>query len=171
LRSGAPQLANFDSGDSAFDRTRSRAGVSWAFLDRVREKWKGRLVVKGVLHAGDAKQLVEHGVDGLQVSSHGGRQLDSVQCAIHALADIRQAIGEDIPLIYDSGIRSGEDICKAYALGADFVMLGRPLLFAMAAGGEKGLHQLCDVLAQETSIALAQMGLIDINQLDNSVLL
>ena len=74
-------------------------------------------------------------------------------------------------MIYDSGIRTGEDICKAYALGADFVMLGRPLLFAMAAGGEKGLHQLCDVLAQETSIALAQMGLNDINQVDNSVLL
>jgi len=171
LFSGAPQLANFESTNNAFDRTRSRAGISWAFLDRIRDKWKGKLVVKGVLHAGDAKRLVEHGVDGIQVSSHGGRQLDSVQCAIHALANIRQAIGEDVSLIYDSGIRTGEDICKAYALGADFVMLGRPLLFAMAAGGEKGLHQLCDVLAQETSIALAQMGLNDINQVDNSVLL
>lgn len=171
LLSGAPQLANFDSTDSAFDRTRSRAGVSWAFLDRIRDRWKGKLVVKGVLHAGDAKRLIEHGVDGIQVSSHGGRQLDSVQCAIHALANIRKAIGKDVPLIYDSGIRTGEDICKAYALGADFVMLGRPLLFAMAAAGEKGLHQLCDVLAQETSLALAQMGLDDINQVDNSVLL
>ena len=171
LRSGVPQLANFESGNSSFDRTRSRAGVSWAFLDRIREKWKGKLIVKGVLHADDAKRLVEHGVDGIQVSSHGGRQLDSVQCAIHALAKIRKAVGVDVPLIYDSGIRSGEDICKAYALGADFVMLGRPLLFAMAAGGEKGLHRLCDVIAQEISIALAQMGLKDIDQLDSSVLL
>lgn len=170
LLAGAPQLANFDNTDSTFDRTRSRAGADWAFLDSIREKWKGRLVVKGVLHAGDAKRLVEHGVDGIQVSSHGGRQLESVQCAIHALARIRDAVGDDVPLIYDSGIRSGEDICKAYAVGADFVMLGRPLLFAMAAGGEKGLHQLCDVIAQETSIALAQLGINDINQVDKHVL-
>jgi len=171
LVSGAPQLANFDGDNTNFDRTRSRAGVDWAFLDRVRKKWKGKLVVKGVLHTGDAKQLVARGVDGIQVSSHGGRQLESVQRAIHALASIREAVGDDFPLIYDSGIRTGEDICKAYALGADFVMLGRPLLFAMAAGGEKGLHQLCDVIAQETSIALAQIGLNDVNQIDRSVLL
>jgi len=171
LLAGAPQLANFDNTNSAFDRTRSRAGVDWAFLDGIRKRWKGNLIVKGVLHAGDAKKLVEHGVDGIQVSSHGGRQLESVQPAIHALANIRKAVGDDFPLIYDSGIRSGEDVCKAYALGADFVMLGRPLLFAMAAGGEKGLHQLCDVIAQETSIALAQMGLNDIGQVDQSVLL
>ena len=171
LLAGAPQLANFDDTKGAFDRTRSRAGVDWAFLDGVRKKWKGKLIVKGVLHANDAKQLVEHGVDGIQVSSHGGRQLESVPRAIYALSRIREAVGNDIPLIYDSGIRTGEDICKAYAVGADFVMLGRPLLFALAAGGEKGLHQLCDVIAQETSIALAQMGLNDINQVDKNVLL
>ena len=170
LLAGAPQLANFDNADSQFDRTRSRAGVDWAFFDGIRKKWHGNLVVKGVLHPDDAKQLVEHGADGIQVSSHGGRQLESVRPAIQALASIRQAVGSDVPLIYDSGLRSGEDICKAYAVGADFVMLGRPLLFAMAAGGEKGLHQLCDVIAQEVSIALAQMGLTDIDQVDQRVL-
>jgi len=122
-------------------------------------------VVKGVLHSDDAKQLVEHGVDGIQVSSHGGRQLESVPEPIHALPRIREAVGEDIPLIYDSGIRSGEDVCKALALGADFVMLGRPLLFAMAADGENGLNTLVDVIAQETHIALAQLGICDINEL------
>ena len=170
LLAGAPTLANFDN-NGAFDRTASRAGVNWDFLDRIRQRWKGKLVVKGVLHAGDAKQLVAHGVDAIQVSSHGGRQLESVPEPIHALARIRAAVGGDFPLIYDSGLRTGEDICKAYAMGADFVMLGRPLLFAMAAGGEKGLHQLCDVLSQEISIALAQMGLNDISQVDSSVLL
>lgn len=168
---GAPALANFGGDDSSFDRTRSRAGVDWAFLDRVRKRWQGKLVVKGVLHDEDAKTLVSHGVDAIQVSSHGGRQLESVPQAIYALERIRAAVGEEFPLIYDSGIRTGEDVCKAYAMGADFVMLGRPLLFAMAAGGEKGLHQLIDVLSQETSIALAQMGLTDIKQLDKSVLL
>ncbi len=171
LFAGAPQLANFDSTNSAFDRTASRAGVDWAFLDRVREKWKGKLVVKGVLHEGDAQRLIQHGVDAIQVSSHGGRQLESVPQAIQALGRIRAAVGDQYPLIYDSGIRTGEDICKAYAMGANFVMLGRPLLFAMAAGGEQGLHQLVDVLSQETSIALAQMGLTQVNQLDASVLL
>lgn len=170
LLAGAPALANFETDDSSFDRTRSRAGVDWAFLDRVRARWKGKLVVKGVLHDEDAQKLVAHGVDAIQVSSHGGRQLESVPQAINALAKIRAAVGDEFPLIYDSGIRTGEDVCKAYAMGADFVMLGRPLLFAMAAGGEKGLNQLIDVLSQETSIALAQMGLTDINQLDERVL-
>jgi len=169
LFSGAPQLANFESVNS-FDRTASRAGVDWAFLDRVRAKWKGKLVIKGVLHEGDAQRLVQHGVDAIQVSSHGGRQLESVPQAIHALARIRAALGADFPLIYDSGLRTGEDVCKAYAMGADFVMLGRPLLYAMAADGEKGLQQLIDVLSQETSIALAQMGLTSVSQLDSQVL-
>ncbi len=170
LLAGAPALANFVGVDSAFDRTRSRAGVDWDFLDRVRQRWKGKLVVKGVLHPDDALKLVSHGVDAVMVSSHGGRQLESVQPAIHALGRIRDAVGEDFPLIYDSGIRSGEDVCKAYAMGADFVMLGRPFLFAMAAGGERGLNQLSDIIAEEVSIALAQMGLTDINQLDKTVL-
>ncbi len=170
VMAGAPALANFDNPDSSFDRTRSRAGVDWAFLDRVRARWKGKLVVKGVLSELDAVSLVEHGVDAIQVSSHGGRQLESVPQAIFALERIRDAVGANYPLIYDSGLRTGEDICKAYAMGASFVMLGRPLLFAMAAGGEKGLHQLTHVISQETSIALAQMGLTDINQLDKSVI-
>lgn len=171
LLAGAPALANFDSDNSSFDRTRSRAGVDWSFLERIRARWKGKLVVKGVLDVEDAKTLVAHGVDAIQVSSHGGRQLESVPQAIHALGRIRAALGDEYPLIYDSGLRTGEDICKAYAMGANFVMLGRPLLFAIGAGGEKGLHQLIDVLSQETSIALAQMGLTDINQLDKRVLL
>lgn len=171
LLAGAPALANFDDADSSFDRTRSRAGVDWSFLDRIRARWKGKLVVKGVLDVEDAQKLVAHGVDAIQVSSHGGRQLESVQQPIYALERIRAALGDDYPLIFDSGIRTGEDVCKAYAMGANFVMLGRPLLYAMAAGGEKGLHQLIDVLSQETSIALAQMGLTEISQLDKSVLL
>lgn len=171
LLAGAPALANFDNAGSSFDRTRSRAGVDWSFLERIRARWKGKLVVKGVLDVEDAKSLVARGVDAIQVSSHGGRQLESVPLAILALERIREAVGEDFPLIYDSGMRTGEDICKAYAMGASFVMLGRPLLFAMAADGEKGLHQLVDVISDETSIALAQLGLTEIDQLDKQVLL
>lgn len=170
LLSGAPSLANFDGNNESFDRTRSRAGADWDFLGRVRDRWQGQLIVKGVLNTEDALRIKSVGADAIQVSSHGGRQMESVKMAIHALRDIRQALGDDFPLIYDSGIRSGEDICKAYAMGASFVMLGRPLLFAIAANGERGLHELIDVINLETSITMAQLGKVAINELDSSVI-
>ena len=170
LFSGAPELANFGGEFGAFDRTASRAGADWSLLDRIREHWKGKLVVKGVLNSDDAIRLREAGVDAIQVSSHGGRQLDSAPAPITALANIRAALGPDYPLFFDSGIRSGEDIVKAYAVGADFVFLGRTLLFAIAAGGEKGLAEMVEVFRAETSIALAQLGLKHMQSLDASVL-
>lgn len=170
LFKGAPELANFGGAFGEFDRTISRAGADWSLLSKIRERWKGKLVVKGVLSAIDALKLRDAGVDGVQVSSHGGRQLDSAPAPITALAAIRAALGPDYPLFYDSGIRSGEDIVKAYALGADFVFLGRPLLFAIAAGGERGLAQMVDVFRAEASIALAQLGLRDMLSLNPEVL-
>jgi L-lactate dehydrogenase (cytochrome) len=158
LVKGRPELANFGGEFGAFERTASRAGADWSLLDRIRNQWKGKLVVKGVLNVFDALKMKESGVDAIQVSSHGGRQLDSGPPAISALKAIRDAVGPDYPLLYDSGIRSGEDIIKAYAMGANFVFLGRPLLFAIAARGEHGLNQMSDVFVKETSIALAQLG-------------
>src|SRR5699024_11156766 len=102
---------------------------------------------KGVLSVADARRLKAAGVDAIQVSSHGGRQLNSAPPAILALQAIREAVGPEFPLFYDSGIRSGEDIVKAYAMGANFLFLGRPFSFAIAAGGQRGLIQLSDVLA------------------------
>ncbi len=98
------------------------------------------------------------GIDAVQVSSHGGRQLESAPPAIECLARIRAEVGQDYPLFFDSGLRSGEDIVRAYAVGASYAFMGRPLLYAMAAEGQSGLEQLGDVLTQETSIALAQLG-------------
>jgi L-lactate dehydrogenase (cytochrome) len=170
LFSGAPALANFSGASDSFDRTRSRAGADWDFLARVRDRWKGKLIVKGVLNTEDAKRIQSAGADAIQVSSHGGRQMESVKPAIHALREIRQTLGDEFPLIYDSGIRSGEDICKAYAMGASFVMLGRPLLFAIAANGERGLQELIDVFKVETSLTLAQLGKVAIAELDRSVI-
>ncbi|MCE8520505.1 alpha-hydroxy-acid oxidizing protein [Ruegeria pomeroyi] len=158
---GRPQMANFDGRDYVFDRTESRAAADWTTFERLRAAWPGKLVVKGVLHPDDALRLKALGADAIQVSSHGCRQLDAAPPAIEALVAIRQAVGPTYPLFYDSGIRSGEDVVKAYAMGADFVFLGRPLLYAMAAGGEAGLHQLWDVLAQEVSLTLAQLGLTE----------
>ncbi len=161
LLSGRPELANFGGDFGEFDRTASRAGADWSLLQRLRDRWQGKLVVKGVLDRDDAVKMKSFGVDAIQVSSHGGRQLDSAPPAIHALREIRSAVGETYPLFFDSGIRSGEDIVKAYAMGANYVFLGRPWLFAIASGGESGLEQLTRVLTQETSIALAQLGLCD----------
>lgn len=171
LFKGAPELANFGGAFGEFDRTTSRAGADWQLLSNIRELWKGNLVVKGVLNSDDAIRLRDAGVDAIQVSSHGGRQLDSVPPPIQALANIRGALGADYPLFFDSGIRSGEDVVKAYAMGADFVFFGRSLLFAIAAGGERGLAEMVDVFSAETSIALAQLGLRDMQSLSGDILL
>lgn len=158
LLNGKPEMANFGGEHGSFDRTESRAGATWDHLKKIREQWQGNLVVKGVLNLEDAQQLKAVGVDAIQVSSHGGRQLESVPPPILMLREIRKALGPKYPLFFDSGIRSGEDIVKAYAMGADFVFLGRPVLFAMAAAGEAGLTKLWSVLEDETSITLAQLG-------------
>ena len=170
LRYGRPQLANFGGQYGAFERTASRAGADWSLLQKIRDAWQGNLVVKGVLHSEDAVKMQQLGVDAVQVSSHGGRQLDSGPPPIKCLAEIRKAVGPSFSLFYDSGLRSGEDIIKAYACGASFVFLARPLLYAMAAGGQQGLAQLSEVITQETSIALAQLGLNQLSQVDQTVL-
>ena len=158
LFKGKPQMANFEMPGFDFDRTESRAKADWDTLARLRDMWPGKLVVKGVLDADDARMLKTAGVDAIQVSSHGARQLDSAPAPITALGAIREAVGHDMPLFFDSGLRSGEDVIKALATGADFTFLGRILQFAIAAGGEEGLHRLWDVISQETSITLAQIG-------------
>lgn len=165
LFKGAPTLANFDGTDFVFDRTESRAAADWSYFEKLRAAWPGKLVVKGVLAPEDACALVAAGADAIQVSSHGCRQLDSAPPSILALRDIRAAVGPDFPLFYDTGIRSGEDIVKAYVMGADFVFLGRVLLFAIAAGGEKGLHRVWNTLAEEVSLAMAQLGVTSIGEL------
>ena len=158
LAAGKPQMANFEMDGYAFDRTESRAKATWDTLARLRDMWPGKLVVKGVLDVEDAADLKNAGVDGIQVSSHGARQLESAPAPIEMLARIRAEVGPEYPLFFDSGIRSGEDVLRSMQQGADFVFLGRILQFAIAAGGEPGLHQLWNILSEEMSIAMAQTG-------------
>lgn len=165
---GKPDMANFGGPFAKFDRLASRAGADWDLLDRIRGLWKGNLVIKGVLNADDALRMKEAGVDGVIVSSHGGRQLDAAISPIEALQHIRKAVGSEFPLFYDSGIRSGEDVVKAYALGADYVFMGRPFQYAIAAGGERGLNQFVDIVAEDISITLAQLGRTSINDVDET---
>ena len=164
---GMPRPANFDNapGGKGFDRHASRAGANWAFLDELRRRWDGQLIVKGVLSPEDAQRIQAAGADAIYVSNHGGRQLDSAPPAITALARVRAAVGPDYPLVFDSGVRSGEDILKALACGADLVMLGRPLLYALGADGARGLASLLDALLNELGVAMAQLGLADVSDI------
>ena len=164
LLTGVPTTANFRlaDGSNQFDRSASRAGANWAFLEHLRARWKGQLIVKGVLNPDDAQRIRELGADAIYVSNHGGRQLDSAPSAISALLRIRQRLGPIYPLVFDSGVRSGEDIVKALACGANLVMLGRPVLYALGADGARGLHSLVHAMGEEIRVALAQLGLRDI---------
>lgn len=162
LAHGKPQMANFLMEGYTFDRTESRAKADWDTLARLRDQWPGHLVVKGVLDVEDAVALKTAGVDAVQVSSHGARQLESAPAPFSVLPDIRKAVGDAFPLFYDSGLRSGEDALKAVLNGADFTFFGRILQFAIAAGGEEGLNQLWQVLSDEMSIAMAQIGVTQV---------
>ncbi len=172
LLKGIPRTANYpaDSGDKAFVRGESRGHVDWDFLKRLRDRWSRKLIVKGVLSPEDAVGVRDAGVDAVYVSNHGGRQLDSGPPAIQMLPLIRAAVGKDYPLLFDSGVRNGEGVIKALALGADFVMLGRPFLYGIGAAGTQGLARIIDILASEMSLTLAQLGKPDINDIDRSVI-
>ena len=158
LAAGVPRPRNFASDDAQFDRKASRAGADWDFLAALRDHWQGNLVVKGITAPEDAARVLNIGADAIYVSNHGGRQLDSAPPAIDLLPIIRDAVGPDTPLLFDSGLRNGEDVVKALALGADFVMLGRPVLYALAAAGGAGLASLLQCFADDIDLAMAQIG-------------
>ena len=180
LRAGVPRTANYpDPNQTAKDgtpqkgfvREETRGKVDWAFLQQLRERWPGKLVVKGVLAPQDAVRIQEVGADAIYVSNHGGRQLDSAPPAITRLPLIREAVGTDYPLLFDSGIRNGEAVVKALALGANFVMLGRPFLYASGADGARGVLRLVELLSDEISLTLAQLGCNRVEELDPSMVL
>lgn len=135
------------------------AAPDWAALYRLRARWPHRLLVKGVLHAEDARRAIAAGADGVVVSNHGGGHLESVAAPLNRLPAIRAAVGDDAAVLLDGGIRSGEDIAIALALGADFVLLGRPFLYAVAAlGPAAGPARLIAMLKDQFTRALALLG-------------
>tara|TARA_B100000676_G_scaffold281596_1_gene306791 strand:+ start:236 stop:1363 length:1128 start_codon:yes stop_codon:yes gene_type:complete len=174
LLNGTPQFGNNQptptGSAKAFDRSQSRGGVDWDFLKRLRERWPHKLIVKGILSPEDAVRIRDTGVDAVYVSNHGGRQLESAPAAITRLPLIRAAVGDDYPVIFDSGLRGGEDIIKAYALGANFVMLGRPFLYAAGAAGAAGVARIVELIVEELHTTLAQIGRTEVASLDSSVL-
>ena len=173
LFKGAPQPMNYvtsKSGDQIFRRKESRGATDWNTLKRVRDAWKGNLIIKGVMNSEDALKIKEAGADAIQVSNHGGRQLDSATASINALPLIRKALGDDFPILFDSGIRSGSDILRALALGANFVMFGRPLMYAIGADGARGLRRIINLIKEELSTNLGLVGLTDINEVDKKII-
>ncbi len=173
LFKGAPQPMNYvtsKSGDQVFRRKESRGATDWNTLKRVRDAWKGKLIIKGVMNSEDAMKIKEAGADAIQVSNHGGRQLDSATASINALPLIRKALGDDFPILFDSGIRSGSDILRALALGANFVMFGRPLMYAIGADGARGLRRIINLIKEELSTNLGLVGLTDINEVDKKII-
>ena len=147
---GIPKPMNYHTSKKGnkFVRSESRGSTDWNTLKRVREKWKGKLIIKGVMSPEDATKIKDEGVDAIQVSNHGGRQLDSATTSIEALPLIRNALGKDFPIIFDSGIRGGSDIVRALGLGADFTMVGRPLMYGIGADGAKGLRRIVDIIKE-----------------------
>lgn len=172
LQSGAPKPMNFETSkiQKKFDRVQSRGGADWAFLDRLRKRWPGKIIVKGVMSVEDAGRVRDSGCDAIYVSNHGGRQLDSTTPAISALPKIRNTVGPEFPIIFDSGVRSADDIVRALALGANFVMIGRPVLYALGANGAVGLNNFFDMLEDDLKSVMAQIGATSIEQLNSDVL-
>jgi isopentenyl diphosphate isomerase/L-lactate dehydrogenase-like FMN-dependent dehydrogenase len=143
--------------------------ANWQDLQWVRERWKGPLLIKGILTPEDALKAADSGVDGIIVSNHGGRQLDGVPSAIRALPRIFDAVGNRVDLILDSGVRRGADVIKAMALGARAVMTGRSWIWGLAAAGQSGVEQVQTILAQEIDQTLALLGRSSLEEIDRSV--
>lgn len=144
--------------------------VTWRDLDWVREQWDGPLVVKGILDVEDARQAVALGVDGVVVSNHGGRQLDGAMSTARALPAIRQALGNGPKVLVDGGVRSGLDVLRMLALGADAVMLGRAWAYALAAGGGPAVEQLISQMAAELLTGMRLTGCTRVADIDGSIL-
>ena len=133
-------------------------GLTWADLATLRESWEGPIVLKGILSVGDARLAAEHGVEGIVVSNHGGRQVDGAIAALDALPAIAREVGDRLTVLFDSGVRTGSDVVKALALGARAVMIGRPLLYGLALEGRSGAEHVLRCLLAELDLTLALSG-------------
>jgi L-lactate dehydrogenase (cytochrome) len=146
------------------------ATLNWKDVEWVRSVWPGKLILKGILDVGDAKIAAKTGAVALVVSNHGGRQLDGAPSSISALPKIADAVGSEIEIMFDGGVRSGQDIMRALALGARSCMIGRAYVYGLGAGGEEGVAKAIDLLARELSVTMALTGKKTLREIDRQVI-
>ena len=146
------------------------ASVTWKDVEWVRSQWDGPLVIKGILDPDDARQAAESGADGIVVSNHGGRQLDGALSSARALPAIADAIAGRMPILADGGVRSGLDVVRMLALGADFVLLGRAWAYALATCGEAGVAHVLKLIDAEMRVAMALTACTNVDQITKDIL-
>jgi L-lactate dehydrogenase (cytochrome) len=144
--------------------------LSWKDVEWIKERWGGKLILKGILDPEDARMAAETGADAIIVSNHGGRQLDGARSSIAALPGIVEAVGDRIEVHMDGGIRSGQDVLKAVALGAKGVYIGRPFLYGLGAGGRAGVTRVLEIIRRELDVTMALCGRRDIRDIDRDIL-
>lgn len=144
--------------------------LTWEVLADIRQRWPGKLLIKGILNAEDALEAKRIGADGVVVTNHGGRQLDGAPATLDALPEVVDAVGESMHVLLDSGIRRGSDIAKAVALGAEGVLCGRATLYGLALGGEAGAAHAIDLLKEQLHNLMAQLGRPTLEQIDRTCL-
>jgi L-lactate dehydrogenase (cytochrome) len=150
---------------SGFVGNRLGGTLDWDYCKNVKDIWNGPVVLKGILHPEDAKKAVEVGLDGVYVSNHGGRQFDGAITAFEALPEIVNVIKGKVPILFDSGIRSGLDVMKALYLGADFVLAGRPFVQGVAGLGSYGGDHIANIFIDDLKNNMVQLGVKTINEL------
>lgn len=177
FKAGIPRFANMDEtpGNRIIDDTPAgfRAGrdqLDWDTLAWLRGRWRGKLLLKGVVHPGDALLAVKLGVDGIIVSNHGGRQLDSVVSPLQALPDVLAQVPSNFPVMVDGGFRRGTDVLKAVALGARMVFLGRPPLYGAAVAGAAGIRRVLEIFQIEIDRDLALLGCRSVSEVSSDLL-
>jgi len=156
---------------SAWTKEQFDPRLDWSDVEWIKKRWGGKLILKGIMDLEDAKLAVQSGADALIVSNHGGRQLDGAPSSIAALPEIADAVGRDIEVWMDGGIRSGQDVLKAVALGARGTMIGRAMLYGLGAMGEAGVTRCLEIIRHELDITMAFCGHTDIRKVDRGILL
>jgi len=167
----APNNATPDEVADLFAKQTPDPSQTWGDLEAIRNAWPGKLLLKGVMHPEDARIATNMGVDGLIVSNHGGRQLDMMPSPLDMLPMIRAAVGPDVPLLLDSGVRRGSDIVAALCMGADFVLTGRATLYGATAGGLDGVKKAVSILQREIDLVMGQLGALNLDALGPQFLL
>ncbi|MEM7029346.1 MAG: alpha-hydroxy acid oxidase [Chloroflexota bacterium] len=177
LQKGIPRLRTIEKYIEATDiRNAARfvgerfgGTLSWEYLQRVRDLWDGPIILKGILHPNDAETAISIGIDGIGVSNHGGRQFDAAPAAINVLPTIAEQVNGRAKIIFDSGIRSGLDVIRILASGADFVLVGRAFMFGVAAFGELGGAHVAEILLADMRTNMAQLGVTTIDEVKQLV--